>query len=165
MTLFLNVELDGTAEILSELGKIENRFRTTALAEMKDALGPMVQGAQGFVPTKPPVSGMARGYLAWNADFARRSIKSKVNERRRGQTNRLASIWLSDPAAALYDMAGKSQGNTDSGRRLIAGITKRHGAPSRVMWRAQAVYFRLNEQALLKARANMEETLNSLLRR
>ena len=165
MTFFLNVELDGTSEILSELGKIENRFRTAALAEMRDALGPMVQGAQGFVPTKPPVSGMGRGYLRWNGPFTRASIKAKVNERRKGQSNRLASIWFSDPAGALFDMAGKGNANTPAGARLIAGITKRYGAPSRVMWRAQAVYFRQTEQALIKARANMEETLNSLLRR
>lgn len=165
MTLFLNVELDGTAELLSELGKVENRFRTAALGEMKAALGPMVQGAQNFIPTQAPVSGMARGYFRWNGSAVKRTVRAKVNERRRGQPNRLASIWLADPAGSLFDMAGKGNGNTPAGRRLIAGITKRYGAPSRVMWRAQAVYMRQTEQALLKARDNMEQTLNELLRR
>lgn len=165
MTFFLNVELQGTSEILNELGKIENRFRTAAIGEMKAALGPMVQGAQNFVPTKPPVSGMGRGYFSWEGPFVRSTIKAKVNERRKGQTNRLASLWFSDQAGALFDMAGKGNANTAAGARLIAAITKRFGPPSRVMWRANAVYFRLTEQALLKARANMENTLNELLGR
>lgn len=166
MTFFLNVELQGTSEILNELGKIENRFRTAAIGEMKAALGPMVQGAQNFVPRRPPVSGMARGYFMWDDGADQRdSIRAKVNERRKGETNRLASLWFSDQAGALFDMAGKGNGNTEEGRRLIAGITKRYGPPSRVMWRANAVYFRLTEQALLKARANMEQTLNELLGR
>ena len=165
MTFFLNAELQGTSEILNELGKIENRFRTAALGEMKAALGPMVQGAQNFVPTTPPVSGMARGYLAWDGPFVRSKIRAKVNERGRGEVKRLASLWFSDPAGQLFDMAGKGNANTPAGARLIAGITKRYGAPSRVMWRANAVYFRLTEQALVKARANMETTLNELLGR
>lgn len=165
MTFFLNVELQGTSEILNELGKIENRFRTAAVGEIKAALGPMVQGAQNFVPTKPPVSGMARGYLAWDGAFVRSKIRAKVNEKHRAEGKRLASVWFSDQAGALFDMAGKGNGNTPAGRRLIAGITKRYGAPSRVMWRANAVYFRLTEQALLKARASMEQTLNELLGR
>lgn len=165
MTLQLNVELAGTADVLSQLGKIENRFRTAALREMRDALGPMVKGAQGFVPSKPPVSGMARGYLAWDSVKVRNSIRAKVNERRKGSTTRIASIWLSTPEGGLFDMAGKASGVTPAGKRLIQALTSRYGPPSRVMWRARAVFERETNLALLQARDNMEKTLNDLLGR
>lgn len=163
MTLFLNVELEGTTEILAELRKIDETLHTRALGQIKAALGPMVQGARGFIPTTAPVSGMARGYLYWDANRVRAGVTAKVAKKRKGQTKRLATISISDRAGALFDMAGKGSGRTQSGRNLIAGITRRYGPPSRAMWKAQAVYMRLTEQSLLEARRQMEADLNRLL--
>lgn len=163
MTLFLNVELEGTTEILAELRKIDETLHTRALGQIKEALGPMVQGAQGFIPTSPPVSGMGRGYFRWNGTDQRSSVKAKVAKKRKDQTKRLATISLTNGAAALFDMAGKGSGRTQSGRNLIAGITRRYGPPSRAMWKAQAIYMRLTEQSLLEARRQMEADLNELL--
>ncbi|CAB4168402.1 hypothetical protein UFOVP1266_11 [uncultured Caudovirales phage] len=163
MTLFLNVELEGTTEILAELRKIDETLHSAALSQIKSALGPMVQGARGFIPTTAPVSGMARGYFMWDGDEQRSSVKAKVAKKRKGQTKRLATISLTNSAAALFDMAGKGSGNTQSGRNLIAGITRRYGPPSRAMWKAQAIYMRLTEQSLLEARRQMETDLNRLL--
>jgi hypothetical protein len=164
MTLFLNVELEGTTEILEELRNIDETLHTRALGQIKSALGPMVQGARGFIPTTPPVSGMARGYFMWDGQDQRNTIKAKVAKRRsKGSTKRLATISLTNAAAALFDMAGKGSGQTQAGRNLITGITRRYGPPSRAMWKAQATYMRLTELALLEARRQMERDLNELL--
>jgi len=163
MTLFLNVELEGTTEILKELRTIDETLHTRALGQIKSALGPMVQGARGFIPTTPPVSGMGRGYFSWGGNEQRSSVKAKVAKKRKGQTKRLATISLANGAASLFDMAGKGSGNTQAGRNLIAGITRRYGPPSRAMWKAQAIYLRQTELALLEARRQMERDLNELL--
>jgi len=164
MTLFLNVELEGTTDILKELRTIDETLHTRALGQIKAALGPMVQGARGFIPTTPPVSGMGRGYFMWDGLDQRDSVKAKVAKRRsKGSTKRLATISLTNGAAALFDMSGKGSGNTQAGRNLITGITRRYGPPSRAMWKAQATYMRLTEQSLLEARRQMERDLNELL--
>ena len=165
MTLFLNVELEGTTEILAELRKIDETLHTRALGQIKSALGPMVQGARGFIPTSPPVSGLGRGRINWDANRVRAGVRSKIARKSRNDTGvrRLATVAMTDQAGVLFDMAGKGSGNTQAGRNLIAGITRRYGPPSRAMWKAQATYMRLTEQSLLEARRQMERDLNELL--
>ncbi len=168
MSLSIEVEVAGVADVLRELGRIDPELRKAAVATIKGALEPMAAAARVYVPGDPPLSGMARGRrMAWRTGRVRSGIRATVSVKadRSGRIP-LARIVQKDAAGAMWDMAGKASGGvTPAGRRMVAVMTQRNGAPSRAMWRPVAAYTSLTEESLRDAVAEVERVLNNELGR
>ena len=138
MSVTLTPQVLGVRETLAALKDLEPELRRETVRDIRSAAEPMRLAAQQLVPVEAPLSGMARGRLAWGPG-ARRKIRTTVGGRARRERDvwPLVNLIQGDAAGALFDIAGRgSAGSTPQGQALIRGLTQRHGAASRSMWRA-----------------------------
>lgn len=169
MTFDLDIDVAGVAESLRELGRIDPLLRKEAVTVLRDSLEPLAAAARQYVPAFTPLSGLEhRGRLQWSTSRVRAGIRAKVSTKTtRSGMIPLASISQTNPAGAMWDMAGKrTAGNQDgtTGERMVFWMAARTGAPSRAMWRPVAQYRQLTESAVRDAARTIEDMLNAELR-
>jgi hypothetical protein len=127
------VEVIGVKQMLRDLKQIDPEARKQFAKDAKQIASPIVVAAQGSYPAQA-LSGMkyrwtqnGRQLLPWDARKARRGITVKVDAGRK--KDGVVTIIQKDPAAAIYDIAGRGNSN-----RLGDALTAFAGNPSRVMW-------------------------------
>jgi len=146
----------GVRETLAELREMDKALFFEAVREIKKAASPLARAIESHIPSEPPLSGMARGRLAWK--------KAKVTVKYGGRKDRNKDEWpllkleLKDGAAVLFDMAGKN-GSSPFADRLSA----RFGGPSRAAWRPDRELQREAQEAVKDAIARAAKKINQQL--
>jgi hypothetical protein len=127
------VEVIGVKQMLRDLKQIDPEARKQFAKDAKQIASPIVVAAQGSYSAQA-LSGMkyrwtqnGRQLLPWDARKARRGITVKVDAGRK--KDGVVTIIQKDPAAAIYDIAGRGTSN-----RFGDALTAFAGNPSRVMW-------------------------------
>jgi len=157
----VKMEVNGLREALKEINKLDNKLRRQLTKDFAQAAEPMVQAARSQVPTKPPLSGMARRWKSssktdgplWVGNEAG-NIKASINTRRARSRNLGAGAKYETVGAVrvstaskgakkiqsrnlfIFDIAGRGTGNSEQGRILMEQLNARFGRGSRVMWPA-----------------------------
>jgi hypothetical protein len=142
-----HLEVDGVAEVLRALGKVDPELRKATVKAMKVAGDPMAQEARSLFPASSPLSNWGnwttpngRVIGPYNPAKVKRGVKiayrgSKVKGSDK-DTIPLLTMRQTDAAGAIVDMAGRrSNGRTAQGRAFIEQL-RSHGVASRAMWPA-----------------------------
>ncbi len=144
------VEVIGVKEMLRDLKQIDPEARKQFAKDAKQIASPIVMAAQGSYPAQA-LSGMkyrwtqnGRQLLPWDARKARRGITVKVDAGRK--KDGVVTIIQKDPAAAIYDIAGRGTSN-----RFGDALTAFAGNPSRVMWPAAEAHITDVQAEMTKA--------------
>jgi hypothetical protein len=144
------VEVIGVKEMLRDLKQIDPEARKQFAKDAKQIASPIVVAAQGSYPAQT-LSGMkyrwtqnGRQLLPWDARKARRGITVKVDAGRK--KDGVVTIIQKDPAAAIYDIAGRGTSN-----RFGDALTAFAGNPSRVMWPAAEAHITDVQAEMTKA--------------
>ena len=147
----------GVRETLAELKQLDKAAFFEAIKEIKRAARPMQAAMQAGIPHDPPLSGMARGRLAWSG-------RAKVDVKYGGRKDRRKDEWpllklsLNDGAAVVFDMAGKVTRSP-----FTEQLSSRHGGPSRAMWRPDDQIKREANEAVKDAIARAMKMVNANL--
>jgi len=167
MSSYVTIEVAGIKEAVRELQRTDKRARRQLTVNYRKIVAPVISDARAMVPLGPPISGWGRSWtpkggqqlLPWDGNYANDHISARVSGKRSTQfgdfTRNLATFVIRWDGAieTIYDIAGReSQGNTPQGRNMIAGLRKKRGAPSRVMW-----------PAILKNKTEVEQRMRVLL--
>lgn len=144
------VEVIGVKEMLRDLKQIDPEARKQFAKDAKQIASPIVVAAQGSYPAQA-LLGMkyrwtqnGRQLLPWDARKARRGITVKVDAGRK--KDGVVTIIQKDPAAAIYDIAGRGTSN-----RFGDALTAFAGNPSRVMWPAAEAHITDVQAEMTKA--------------
>jgi hypothetical protein len=144
------VEVIGVKQMLRDLKQIDPEARKQFAKDAKQIASPIVVAAQGNYPAQA-LSGMkyrwtqnGRQLLPWDARKARRGITVKVDAGRK--KDGVVTIIQKDPAAAIYDIAGRGTSN-----RFGDALTAFAGNPSRVMWPAAEAHITDVQAEMTKA--------------
>lgn len=146
---FINIEMAGIKDALAMVNKIDKSVRQSYTREYKKLTAPAVKAMKDGVPDEAPLTGWERkwttpsGFQAfpWNGVIGEKLIKAGVSGKKpkefQGRTRNLAAFFIkwSGTTAVIYDMAGrKGTPQTESGRNMVAGLERKHGQASRLMW-------------------------------
>jgi hypothetical protein len=126
-------EITGVKETIKALRRIDPELRKEFNAKYKDAVSPITKPAKALYDDKRFPSGTKRTWapggrkiFPLTAAKAKTGVKPKINTSYRGGT--ALSVMQANPAAAVFDIAGRSTG-------LGAAFSAKFGRnPSRVMW-------------------------------
>lgn len=160
-------KLDGFAQVLRELGKVSPELRRESVKEMKAIAAPIVATARGMIPSSPPLSHWSpNGRYGFRPAAIRSTIKANFKARPSDtkETFTMLRIVMGSFSGAVYDMAGKTNGNTPSGYEMIKALRAGYGQPSRAMWKAAEIHKASFQAAVKQAVANTEQRLNDALR-
>lgn len=137
MTTSVTLEVEGLGLAMKELGRVDADLKKAINREIYAALKAVQADARARVPATMPRSFFwPTGNLAWSKK-AKTGIQIRAGAKatKDGGT-RVAALRQTNPAGAVYEMAGRrSAGKTDAGRRLVADLNK-HGRPGRALWAA-----------------------------
>ena len=166
MAVSASLEVEGVAEVLRALGKINPELKKATVKNMKTAGDPMVQDARSLFPATSPLSNWGnwttpkgRVIGPYNPAKVKRGAKvayrgSKVRGSDK-DTIPLLTMRQTDAAGSIVDMAGRrSNGNTPQGRAFIAQL-RSHGVASRAMWPAA-------ERNMDRVTAAVEDAINEM---
>ena len=142
-----SLQVEGVAEVLRALGKVNPELKKATVKAMKQAGDPMVNEARSLLPTASPLSNWGnwttpkgRVIGPYDPAKARRGVRvayrgSKV----RGSDKNvipLLTLRQLDAAGTIFDMAGRaSNGTSPQGRAFIEQL-RSYGVASRAMWPA-----------------------------
>lgn len=135
------IEIAGLKDALKTLNKIDKKLRTQITRDYRDIAKPVINDANGLIPSGVPLSGMARNWttksgfkmLPWEPG-RKQKIAAKINTRAireyAGRTTNVGtfSIVYQSATGTMFDMSAEG--------RLGAELTARYGSRSRVMWKA-----------------------------
>lgn len=133
MSIQMSASVLGASEAIKSLRKIDPEVRRQFTKDAKAVAAPIIDEA---VREYPPqlLSGMARvwrfrGRQLFPYDRAKavRGLKVKVDTRKRAES--VIKIVQSDPAAAIFETAGKGSPN-----RLARNLDAKFRRPSRLVW-------------------------------
>jgi hypothetical protein len=121
-TVTSNIEVVGLKEALKTLNKIDKSLRREITKDYKKIVQPVIDDAKNLVPSKAPLSGMARAYkyrsgfqvLPWSDGYNQKII-AKINTRNIKET---------------------SAGDKVNVGTFMIQWQARYGPRSRVMWKA-----------------------------
>lgn len=138
------IEVYGVKEAIKELRTIDPEYRKQLNRDAKEIAAPIVSAAKSNYPATL-LSGMKYNWLyrkkslkfPYNQAKAQRGVSVKVDTAKKNQGTIV--VIQKDPAASIYDMAGKKGGDSAQGSRFISALTLHFGPPSRVMWPAADV--------------------------
>jgi hypothetical protein len=141
-TVTSNIEVVGLKEALKTLNKIDKSLRREITKDYKKIVQPVIDDAKNLVPTKAPLSGMARAYkyrsgyevLPWVDGFNQRII-AKINTRNIKENNAGDKVNVGTFMIQWQGATGTLFDTTMAGS-LGKALTARYGSRSRVMWRA-----------------------------
>lgn len=137
----------GVKETMAALAAVDPALKRALQASMRQAAAPLAGAVSAALPTGPPLSGMARGRLAWGPRD--RTAVVRTGGRTRGDTIPLVTARVQGGGASMGDMA-------ESGA-LGAHLTARYGHHSRWAWPAA-------EQVLPKVQAAVAEACDAAAR-
>jgi hypothetical protein len=130
-----SIRVEGVAETLRILQRIDPDLRKELIKDLKQVTKPVVNAIKGNYADEL-VSGTARTWsprgrtiFPWSRQKAVAGVKVKASSSKRNQT--LLSIVQMDPAASVFDMAGKANDNP-----LATAFDTKFPKASRVMWRS-----------------------------
>lgn len=188
-----SVKVVGLEQALRDLRKVEPayvaEFRKRARANANEAVQAIKvefdHTARGWSNSNYPLTGMRRGSLIkgrdvhWNKQKARRNIKFKLGgprkSSRQGKVFRMFSIIQSDPAGAIYDMAGKDGGAYNPEKQFEENLLAKDAphrkaqpnrpgkGPSRYMWPGAWFYLPQLEDRMLDLVHDLERKINKQL--
>lgn len=183
----------GLEQTLRELRKVEpeyvKAFRKEARQNASEAITAIKvefdHTARGWSNANYPLSGMRRGSLLagrdvrWGKQKARRNIKFKLGgprkSSRKGKVFRMFSLIQSDPAGAIYDMAGKKGGSFNPEKQFEENLLAKDAphqkaqpgrpsrGPSRYMWPGAWFYLPQLEERMLSMVHDLERKVNRQL--
>lgn len=132
----------GARETIVALNKLDRELRKEFNKQARALAKPIIDNAKrGY--TQVPLSGMSRNWsqngrpkFPFTVPAARKGVKFKIDTSKRLKTGParpvgIISVRQDNPAAVIFDMAGKASTNA-----LSQQLTARWGGPSRVMWPA-----------------------------
>jgi hypothetical protein len=141
MSFTAGVKIDGTQETIRLLKKFYPDLAKEFTKEVKHIVAPITDAAKSKYPDKI-LSGMFRNWsqgknsrplFPYSASKARSGIKVKIrNKNSQDMPTAVITITQMNPAAAIVDMAGKT--NAGTGIMFNQNLTSAFGNPSRVMW-------------------------------
>jgi len=145
----VDMEIVGIKEALAELNKIDRYARREITRDYKRIMQQTVDEAQARVPLGAPISGFNRAWtvrgryqiLPWYMnvnDSVAAFVSGKKPKMFGGYLQNIATFYIrySGPTSVLFDMSGKGKVPTKQGANMVAGLSKRYGPPSRVLWPA-----------------------------
>jgi hypothetical protein len=130
-----SIRVEGVAETLRVLQRINPELRRRLIEDLKEVTKPAVNAIKGnytdqlLSGTERTWSPRGRTIFPYSRQKAVAGVKVAASSSKRKQT--LLSITQKDPAASVFDMAGKRNANP-----LATAFDTRFPAPSRVMWRS-----------------------------
>ena len=149
------MEIVGLKEALRELNQLNPQFRRQVTKDFQKICKPVIEAAKQNLPTRPPMSGWARGWktpsgyemlpaTGWSGAAANKFIKAKVSGKRprayagRMQDATVFMIRFAGMVNTVFSVAGRDNpsGNSDAGAQMIRVLEHRYGKPSRVLWPA-----------------------------
>ena len=124
------LEIKGIQETMKALKEIEPNYAKQIRKDIKNAGAPVLTAARSLIPSKPPLSGMARGYLIkgrvytkWSNELVKKGFIIKVNKAgqkarsvtfKTGETidfaarpYQLLTLTQRDAAGSIWDHAGR----------------------------------------------------------
>lgn len=147
----VNVDLDivGIKDALAELNKIDKVARREITKDFKKVTQSVVDDARARVPLQAPLSGWKRNWTAksgaqilpWDLsdnDDIRAYVSGKRPKMFGGYLQNVAafSVKYKGPTSILFDQSGSGKKFTPQGENMIAGLGRKYGSPSRVLWPA-----------------------------
>lgn len=139
MSVEVRAEVVGAKQLIAELSKIDRRISAEFRKEARQIAAPIVSAAKTNYPSKL-LSGMARSWAPKGREIfpysqmkAVKGVKVKFSTRRSGDS--VIKIVQSDPAASVFEVAGKARANP-KGDRFNSQLHLWFGKPSRVVWPA-----------------------------
>ncbi len=156
-----SIRVEGVAETLRVLQRLNPELRKDLIRDMKKVAKPVTDAIKGNY-TDELLSGTTRTWaprgrtiFPYSRGKAAAGVKVSASASKRTQT--ILAISQKDPAASVFDMAGRKTAN-----RLGQAFDTRFPAPSRVMWRS---YEQADEGMLDEIRqvvARVEDSLTAL---
>jgi len=140
-TVTSNIEVVGLKEALKTLNKIDKSLRREITKDYKKIVQPVIDDAKNLVPSKAPLSGMARAYkyrsgfqvLPWSDGYNQKII-AKINTRNikeyGGNKSNVGTFVIQ------WQGATGTMFDTSMEGPLGRALTARYGSRSRVMWKA-----------------------------
>lgn len=158
-------EVYGLRETMADLRNLDKVLYKESMKQIKQSARPLQQEAKSRLPGDPPLSGMARGRLSWDAPRA-----TTVSILFGGRVSRSKGTWdlvkmrLAGAGGSLFDMAGRgSGGSTPAGQALIRNLNKRFTGASRAMWPAYEAKKDVVNKAVLDAARDASKIVNKEL--
>jgi hypothetical protein len=141
-TVTSNIEVVGLKEALKTLNKIDKSLRREITKDYKKIVQPVIDDAKNLVPSKAPLSGMARAYkyrsgfqvLPWSDGYNQKII-AKINTRNIKETSAGDKVNVGTFMIQWQGATGTLYDTTMAGA-LGKALTARYGPRSRVMWKA-----------------------------
>jgi|DEB0MinimDraft_3_1074331.scaffolds.fasta_scaffold02847_4 hypothetical protein len=172
-----SIEIVGLKEALRELNQLNPQMRRQVTKDFQKITAPVVAAAKQNLPSKPPMSGWAKGWKTpsgfqmlpsggWSGSTAGKFIKSQVS----GKKPREYAGQMQNAAVFLVKFAGmvntvfsvsgrKNKGNSEQGENMIKVLEFRYGKPSRVLWPAyEANKAEVEKQVIELTKRVMAET-------
>ena len=138
------IEVNGLAEALKTLQKVDPELRKETIKGMKQAASPLEAAARSLIPDARPLTNWYGWRGGWDTTKAKRGIKVAFRGGRvKGQAGDvfpLLTLRQTDGAGAIFDIAGRSFPGRGSeggprGAAMIAKLDETRRA-SRSMWPA-----------------------------
>ena len=158
-TITAGLQVEGVAEVLKALSKVDPELRKATVKRMKQAGEPMAREARSLFPQASPLSNWGN----WRGGYDGKAVHRGVRVAYRGSKVRgsdsntipLLTLRQTNAAGAIYDMAGRtSNGNSPQGRAFIAQL-RQDGVASRAMWPAA-------ERTMPDVTAAVEDAINDM---
>lgn len=160
------VEVNGLADTLRTLRRVDPELRKTTIKRMKLAAKPMQAEAKKLFPSASPLSGWGNWRGGYDGANVKRNVKVsfKGSKARNSDVIPLLTLRQTSAAGVIFDIAGrKSQGNSPSGRAMIARLD-RFAPASRVMWPTAERHMPEVVQGVRSAIDDMSAIINQELR-
>jgi hypothetical protein len=133
------IAIKGIAPTLRELAAVDKKLAAELRKELYAAAQPVANKAKELVPD-PALSGWTktdwpRDGVRWDTVKVRKGIRvaARTTSRRKFVTSNWVGILNTDAAGAIYELAGRRNGNNPLDRALR---NKGLGGASRLVWRA-----------------------------
>jgi hypothetical protein len=163
----MKIQVQGVAETMRELGKINPALKKAFNKDIRGILKPMLTEITQSIPTLAPLPGMIHnGRTGWN-NRKKPLIKIDTRKPRRGLNDsprvvpvNIVRITTKGAAVAIADMAGKGSG--DKSRRETKYQRPNFGRalpgdPSRFMWKNA-------EKTIASVEREMNDTIDRVVR-
>jgi hypothetical protein len=149
MAVSVDLDIVGIKDALAELNKIDKVARREITRDFRKITQSVVDDARARVPLNAPISGFKRNWttksgaqiLPWDLndnDDIRSGVSGKRPKMFGGYLQNVATFFIKykGPTSILFDMGGSGPVPTVRGSNMVAGLSRRYGNPSRVLWPA-----------------------------
>lgn len=149
MAVSVDLDIVGIKDALAELNKIDKVARREITRDFRKITQSVVDDARARVPLNAPISGFKRNWttksgaqiLPWDLndnDDIRSGVSGKRPKMFGGYLQNVATFFIKykGPTSILFDMGGSGPVPTARGSNMVAGLSRRYGNPSRVLWPA-----------------------------